>query len=163
MTFVYPATRVDSSSHPMIHCSSPCHRRRCWSEYPAGRHCTPVPRMKAGIPLEWIETLPAIDNLNLQLYAKYNLLFDKPSWQIFAKPANFLKSPRRKLRNAGVGFFNGQMSMLTPDQQLQESSAKLTNQRVSCAFTSSLFSFHACHILPTSTFRHSYFTYFLYQ
>jgi len=32
----------------------------------------------------------------------------------------------------------------------QESSAKLTNQRVSYAFTSSPFSFHARHILPTS-------------
>jgi len=34
----------------------------------------------------------------------------------------------------------------------QESSAKLTNQRVSYAFTSSPFSFHACHILPASKF-----------
>jgi len=31
----------------------------------------------------------------------------------------------------------------------QESSAKLTNQRDSYAFTSSPLSFHACHILPT--------------
>jgi len=38
----------------------------------------------------------------------------------------------------------------------QESSAKLTNQRVSYAFTSSPFSFHARHILPTSKFQHSY-------
>ena len=46
-----------------------------------------------------------------------------------------------------------------------ESSAKLTNQRVSYAFTSSPFSFHARHILPTSKFQYSniflYFTYFL--
>jgi len=42
----------------------------------------------------------------------------------------------------------------------QESSAKLTNQRVSDAFTSSPFSIHVCHILPTSKFQHSYFTYF---
>ena len=34
----------------------------------------------------------------------------------------------------------------------QESSVKLTNQRVSYAFTSSPFSFHACHILPASKF-----------
>ena len=34
----------------------------------------------------------------------------------------------------------------------QESSAKLTNQRVSYAFTSSPLSFHARHILPTSKF-----------
>jgi len=39
---------------------------------------------------------------------------------------------------------------------LQESSAKLTNQRVSNAFTSSPFSFHARHVLPTSKFQHSY-------
>ena len=39
---------------------------------------------------------------------------------------------------------------------VQESSAKLTNQRVSYAFTSSPFSFHARHIFPTSKFRHSY-------
>jgi len=32
----------------------------------------------------------------------------------------------------------------------QENSAKLTNQRVSYAFTSSPFSFHVRHILPTS-------------
>ena len=38
----------------------------------------------------------------------------------------------------------------------QESSAKLTNQRVSYAFTSSPFSFHARHILPTSKFQLSY-------
>ena len=37
----------------------------------------------------------------------------------------------------------------------QESSAKPTNQRVSYA-TSSGFSFHARHILPTSKFQHSY-------
>jgi len=38
----------------------------------------------------------------------------------------------------------------------QESSAKLTNQRVSYAFTSSPFSFHSRHTLPTSKFQHSY-------
>ena len=38
----------------------------------------------------------------------------------------------------------------------QESSAKLTNQRVSYAFTSSPLNFHAYHILPTSKFQHSY-------
>ena len=38
----------------------------------------------------------------------------------------------------------------------QESSAKLTNQRVSYAFTSSPFNFHARHSLPTSKFQHSY-------
>ena len=38
----------------------------------------------------------------------------------------------------------------------QESSAKLTNQRVSYAFTSSPLNFHARHILPTSKFQHSY-------
>ena len=38
----------------------------------------------------------------------------------------------------------------------QESSAKLTNQRVSYAFTSSPFSFHTCHILPASKFQYSF-------
>ena len=38
----------------------------------------------------------------------------------------------------------------------QESSAELTNQRVTYAFTSSPFSFHACHILPASKFQYSY-------
>ena len=38
----------------------------------------------------------------------------------------------------------------------QESSATLTNQRVSYAFTSSPFTFHARHILPTSKFQYSY-------
>jgi len=42
------------------------------------------------------------------------------------------------------------------DSERQESSAKLTNQRVSYAFTSIPFSFHACHILPTSKFQRSY-------
>ena len=37
----------------------------------------------------------------------------------------------------------------------QESSAKLTNQRISYAFTSSPLSFHARHILPTSKFHHT--------
>ena len=44
----------------------------------------------------------------------------------------------------------------------QESSAKLTNQRVSYAFTSSLLSFHARHILPTSKFPAYLFLYFTY-
>jgi len=42
----------------------------------------------------------------------------------------------------------------------QESSAKLTNQRASDAFTSSQFSIHVRHILRTSKFQHSYFTIF---
>jgi len=45
----------------------------------------------------------------------------------------------------------------------QENSAKLTNQRVSCAFTSSLFSFHVRHILPTSKFQNSLFYLFSYR
>ena len=50
--------------------------------------------------------------------------------------------------------------------RVQENSARLTNQRVSYAFTSSPFSFHARHILPTSKFQHTAylflsFTYFL--
>ena len=36
----------------------------------------------------------------------------------------------------------------------QENSAKLTNQRVSYAFTSSPLTFHARHILPTSKLQH---------
>jgi len=44
----------------------------------------------------------------------------------------------------------------------QESSAKLTNQRVSYAFTSSPFSFHAPHILPTSRFQYSYSCIYLF-
>ena len=56
--------------------------------------------------------------------------------------------------SAGAGQ-SKQVDGLTDHQQIadnfeQESSAKLTNQRVSYAFTSSLFSFHARHILPTS-------------
>ena len=39
---------------------------------------------------------------------------------------------------------------------VQESSARLTNQRVSYAFISSMLSFHARRILPTSKFQHSY-------
>ena len=39
---------------------------------------------------------------------------------------------------------------------VEESSAKLTNQRISYAFTFSPFSFHARHILPASKFQHSY-------
>jgi len=38
----------------------------------------------------------------------------------------------------------------------QESSAKLTNQRVSYAFTTSPLSFHARHISPASKFQYSY-------
>jgi len=41
-------------------------------------------------------------------------------------------------------------------EQEQESSAKLTNERVSYVFTSSPLSFHARHILPISMFQHSY-------
>ena len=39
---------------------------------------------------------------------------------------------------------------------VQENSAKLTNQRVSYAFTSNPLSFHARHILPTSKLQHRY-------
>jgi len=53
-----------------------------------------------------------------------------------------------------LGFISYQHAALTA--QLQESSAKLTNQRVSYAFTCSPFSFHACHILPASKFQYSY-------
>jgi len=42
----------------------------------------------------------------------------------------------------------------------QENSARLTNQRVSDAFTSSPFSIYVRHILPASKFQHSYFTFF---
>ena len=38
----------------------------------------------------------------------------------------------------------------------EKNSAKLTNQRVSCAFTSSPFTFHVRRILPTSKFQNSY-------
>jgi len=43
-----------------------------------------------------------------------------------------------------------------PGKYEQESSAKLTNQRVSYVFTSSPLSFHARHILSTSKFQDSY-------
>jgi len=39
----------------------------------------------------------------------------------------------------------------------QESSSKLTNQRVSYVFTSSPLSFHARHVLSTSKFQDSYY------
>ena len=42
------------------------------------------------------------------------------------------------------------------DDDDTRNSAKLTNQRVSYAFTSSPFSIHVHHILPTSKFQHSY-------
>ena len=42
-------------------------------------------------------------------------------------------------------------------------SKAMTNQRVSCAFTCSPFSFYARYILPTSKFQHIFFTYFLYK
>ena len=42
------------------------------------------------------------------------------------------------------------------DKYQQENSAKLTNQRVRYAFSSSPLSFHARHVLPTSKFQHSY-------
>ena len=53
-------------------------------------------------------------------------------------------------------FSTGELPGAHPDHdlQLQESSAKLTNQRVSYAF--SPFSFHSCHILPASKFQYSY-------
>jgi len=44
----------------------------------------------------------------------------------------------------------------TDTETEQESSAKLTNQRISYAFTSSPLSFHARYILPTSKFQHCY-------
>jgi len=61
---------------------------------------------------------------------------------------------------ASAGIASGRMSVclsVCPSVTLryciktkQESSAKLTNQRVSYAFTSSQLRFHARHILPTS-------------
>jgi len=53
-------------------------------------------------------------------------------------------------------------TVLSESQKRQESSAKLTNQRVNYAFTYSPFSFHACHILPTSKFQYSYSCVYLF-
>jgi len=64
---------------------------------------------------------------------------------------------QRNYRACFIMMLDDQMALhLSHDRQVQESSAKLTNQRVSYAFTSSPFSFHARHILPTSKYQHSY-------
>jgi len=55
---------------------------------------------------------------------------------------------------SGKFYNNNTTEIIITDKQ--ESSAKLTNQRVSYAFTSSPFNFHACHILPASKFQYSY-------
>jgi len=47
-------------------------------------------------------------------------------------------------------------SIQSSKRALTRNSAKLTNQRVSYAFTFSPFSIHVRHILPTSKFQHSY-------
>jgi len=67
--------------------------------------------------------------------------------RVGAKPVWFVSLVRQvRLQNVvGVGF----------DAMKQENSAKLTNQRVSCAYTSSPFSFHVRNILPTSKFQNS--------
>jgi len=73
--------------------------------------------------------------------------------EIFAFKASYLRGSARSghgccwsLIGRRIRTFDG-----TP-----RNSAKLTNQRVSCAFTSSPFSFHVRYILPTSKFEHSY-------
>ena len=61
-------------------------------------------------------------------------------------------------QNTGTVYYyaNGSKQLYSDAKYVQESSAKLTNQRVSYAFTSSPFNFHACHILPSSKFQYSY-------
>ena len=57
---------------------------------------------------------------------------------------------------SGRGVWSAAQAEIVVHLTLQESSAKLTNQRVSYAFTSSPLSFHARHILLSSKFQHSY-------
>ena len=80
---------------------------------------------------------------------------------LFLRP---LLSELHKIRFE-ILYFTNQKCWYTSDAVLavtevchrrQESSAKLTNQRVSYAFISSPFSFHARHILPASNFQYSY-------
>jgi len=65
---------------------------------------------------------------------------------------------QRRVKGSRLIIISKQWFLHSPSLSLmvQESSAKLTNQRVSYAFTSSPFSFHARHSLPTSKFQHSY-------
>ena len=67
------------------------------------------------------------------------------------------QSPYKSTTGGGQRGFKARISLHRYDTQYeQENSAKLTNQRVSYAFTSGPFSFHDRHILPTSKFQHSY-------
>ena len=64
-----------------------------------------------------------------------------------------MKWPSR--RSPRVYFFCWTL-VLSVTRQFVRQFAQLTNQSVSYAFTSSPFSFHARHILPTSKFQRSY-------
>ena len=65
------------------------------------------------------------------------------------------REARRKTKS-GYAYVSAHRQTHRHKEVKQESSAKLTNQRVSYAFTSSPFSFHSRHILPACKFQHSY-------
>jgi len=66
-------------------------------------------------------------------------------------------SPRAGASNKSVvGKICYFLALCIKFQYLTRNSAKLTNQRVSYAFTSSPFSIRVHHILPTSKLQHSY-------
>jgi len=96
--------------------------------------------------------------INLQQGKTITKYIDKNAYIIYEKRLNGLRVSRRRVYYAtlAVGTLLTLRRNHTGCSTKQESSAKLTNQRVSYAFTSSPLSFYARHILPTSKFQHSY-------
>ena len=85
---------------------------------------------------QWLEYMQHIPFLGLRC----------PIFDIYIQPCPILLTSLKMLH------YNSRINT----SMNKKFSAKLTNQRVSHAFTSSPFNFHAHHILPTSKFQHSY-------
>jgi len=80
--------------------------------------------------------------------------------QIWAYFSGLSNDQQSSVHNAKDAANTNTNSMSETLNEKEESSAKLTNQRVSYAFTSSPLSFHGRHILPTSKFQHSHYCIF---
>ena len=101
--------------------------------------------------LEWpLARFNVSDSLNPTKMAKYSLVMTPTPCRV----ARCITSIRPSYSCARALTYL--LTYTVGSRPVQENSAKLTNQRVSYAFTSSPFSIHVRHILPTSKFQHSY-------
>ena len=100
----------------------------------------------------------------VQNYSRFLTTFDfdreyrrnRSTYQKSEKLLIILTTAGPIVRHRGQWIIISSCQSAATSEIVQESSAKLTNQRVSYAFTSSPLNFHACHILPASKFQYSY-------